>query len=63
MIRTLVVAAAIAAATIGAAPTANAAPFKNCTAAEQAGRCNIPSDDPMYGPWLDRDHDGIGCEC
>ena len=23
---------------------------------------NIPSDSPYYGPWLDNNHDGIGCE-
>jgi Excalibur calcium-binding domain len=62
MIRTFVIAAAIGALAIGAAPVASAAPYKNCTAAAQDGRYNIPSDDPAYGEWLDRDLDGIGCE-
>ena len=39
------------------------APYPNCKATAADGRCNIPSNDPVYGPWLDRDHDGIGCEC
>jgi hypothetical protein len=62
MIRTFVIAAAIGALAIGAAPVASAAPYKNCTAAAQDDRYNIPSDDPAYGEWLDRDLDGIGCE-
>jgi Excalibur calcium-binding domain len=46
-----------------AAPAiANAAPFKNCTAARDAGYENIPSTSEYYGEWLDRDHDGIGCK-
>ena len=46
-----------------AAPAiANAEPFKNCTAARDAGYENIPSDSEYYGEWLDRDLDGIGCE-
>jgi hypothetical protein len=52
----------IGAVAIGMAPAASAAPYKNCTAAAQDGRYNITSDDPGYGPWLDRDQDGIGCE-
>ena len=51
------------AAAIGAAPAANAvSPYPNCKAAAADGRYDIPSDDPAYGPWLDRDRDGIGCE-
>ena len=38
------------------------APYPNCKAAAADGRYDIPSDDPAYGPRLDRDHDGIGCE-
>lgn len=45
-----------------AAPAA-AEPFDNCTQAHKAGYCDIPSDSPYYGPWLDRDKDGIACEC
>jgi hypothetical protein len=62
MIRAFVVAAAIGALAIGVAPAASAAPYKNCKAAAQDDRYNIPSDDPAYGPWLDSDSDGIGCE-
>jgi hypothetical protein len=62
MIRALFVAAAIAAAAIGAAPAASAAPYENCKAAAKDGQFNIPSTSPMYGPWLDSDDDGIGCE-
>ncbi|MGZ5363217.1 MAG: excalibur calcium-binding domain-containing protein, partial [Mycobacterium sp.] len=36
--------------------------YPNCKTAAQDGRYDIPSDDPAYGPWLDRDSDGIGCE-
>ena len=55
---------AIAAATIGAAQTANTAPFfyENCAAAREAGAAPVYEDDPGYGPHLDRDRDGIGCE-
>jgi hypothetical protein len=62
MIRTFVIAAAIGAVAIGMAPAASAAPYKNCTAAAQDGRYNIPSDDSAYGSWLDSDSHGIGCE-
>jgi hypothetical protein len=51
------------AAAIGAAPLAAAnAPYPNCKAAAADGRYDITSGDPAYGPLLDRDHDGIGCE-
>ena len=42
--------------------SAQAAPFPNCSAARAAGYSDIPSSSPYYGPWLDRDSDGIGCE-
>lgn len=45
------------------APVADAAPYKNCTQAKNDGVCNIPEDSPYYQPKLDRDKDGIGCEC
>ncbi len=45
------------------APIAEAAPYKNCTAAKQDGACNIPSSSDKYQSKLDRDGDGIGCEC
>ena len=62
LVRALFIAAAIAGVAIGASPAATAAPYENCKAAAQDNRYNIRSDDPAYGDWLDRDHDGIGCE-
>lgn len=64
MIRTFVVAAFLASTVaIGAAPVASAQqPYPNSKAAAQDGVYDIPSDSPYYGPWLDRDSDGIGCE-
>ena len=53
------------AAAVGAAPVATATtdgPYRNCKAAAADGRYDIPSNDPAYGPWLDKDNDGIGCE-
>ena len=37
-------------------------PFKNCTAARDAGYEDIPSTSEYYGEHLDSDLDGIGCE-
>lgn len=37
-------------------------PFANCTAARAAGAAPVRRGDPGYGPHLDRDNDGIGCE-
>ena len=49
MIRTLIVAGAIAAAAIGAAPVAAAdGPYANCTQAHKHGRWDIPQGDPDY---------------
>ncbi|GAA1355375.1 hypothetical protein GCM10009612_19560 [Streptomyces beijiangensis] len=36
--------------------------YRNCTAARAAGAAPVRVGDPGYGPWLDRDGDGIGCE-
>lgn len=36
--------------------------FRNCTAARAAGAAPVHAGDPGYGPHLDRDGDGIGCE-
>jgi hypothetical protein len=36
--------------------------FANCTAARAAGSAPVRNGDPGYGPHLDRDNDGIGCE-
>ena len=53
----------VIAAAIGLAPQAVASgPYKNCTAAHQDGRWNIPKGDPDYWPAGDRDNDGIACE-
>jgi hypothetical protein len=50
-------------AVIAAAPIASAVvPYEDCAAARQDGASDIPSSSPYYGPWLDRDNDGIGCE-
>jgi hypothetical protein len=63
MIRTVIAAAVFSGiVAIGLAPVANAVPFKNCTQARDAGYEDIPSSSEYYGPWLDRDADGVGCE-
>jgi hypothetical protein len=66
MLRKLILSAMIAAAAgtvaVGVAPAASAAPYKNCSAAAADGQYDIPSDSEYYGPHLDRDDDGIGCE-
>ncbi|MDZ7883596.1 MAG: excalibur calcium-binding domain-containing protein [Mycobacterium sp.] len=63
MLRWSVVAAVLVAAGLASAPAATAlAPFPNCTDARAAGYEDIPSDSPYYGPWLDKDDDGVGCE-
>ncbi len=36
--------------------------YQNCTAARAAGTAPVYSGDPGYGPHLDRDGDGVGCE-
>ena len=36
--------------------------FANCTAARAAGAAPVRRGNPGYGPHLDRDNDGIGCE-
>jgi len=61
-VRTLITAAVLGAVAVGAAPTAFAAPYKNCSEARDNGDVNIPSSSDKYGPHLDRDDDGIGCE-
>ncbi|HUG84450.1 MAG TPA: excalibur calcium-binding domain-containing protein [Euzebya sp.] len=44
---------------VAAAPSQ---PFENCTAARAAGATPVRRGEPGYGPHLDRDNDGIGCE-
>lgn len=36
--------------------------YANCAAARAAGAAPVRRGDPGYGPHLDRDNDGIGCE-
>lgn len=67
MIRAFFIATAAAGAIAGTAvvtsPLALAnAPYENCTEARANGDTDIPSSSDMYGPWLDRDGDGVGCE-
>jgi hypothetical protein len=65
MIRTTLTAAALLVGLgIIAAPTALAesGPYKNCTAAHNDGRYNIPKGDSDYKASQDRDDDGVACE-
>ena len=62
-VRSFIAAAAFGLAGIIFAPIATAAPYPNCSAAEADGVCNIPSSSEYYQAKLDRDQDGIGCEC
>jgi len=39
------------------------APYKNCTEAKQNGDCDIPATSDKYQSKLDRDNDGVACEC
>ena len=49
---------------VAMAPVAQAAgPYNNCSQAKADGVCNIPENSPYYQPKLDRDGDGIACEC
>lgn len=40
----------------------SAGAFRNCSAARAAGAAPVHRGEPGYGPHLDRDGDGIGCE-
>lgn len=44
------------------APASNNTYYQNCTEARDAGAAPVRSSDPGYGPHLDRDGDGVGCE-
>ncbi|MEG3156297.1 excalibur calcium-binding domain-containing protein [Lysobacter zhanggongensis] len=50
----------------GLAPTYTAprqqGAFANCASARAAGAAPVRRGDPGYGPHLDRDNDGVGCE-
>jgi hypothetical protein len=64
MFRLLVPPALLLGAAIGLAPIASAAgPYSNCSQAKADGVCNITQDSPNYVAKLDRDSDGIACEC
>ena len=43
-------------------PVARGQVFRNCAAAHAAGAAPVRRGEPGYGPHLDRDNDGIGCE-
>ncbi|SNS59825.1 excalibur calcium-binding domain-containing protein [Rhodococcoides kyotonense] len=44
------------------APAPSGFQYKNCTEARNAGAAPVYRGDYGYGPHLDRDSDGIGCE-
>lgn len=46
----------------GYAPASGSGAYRNCTQARAAGAAPVRRGDPGYGPHLDRDNDGIGCE-
>ncbi|WP_313144714.1 excalibur calcium-binding domain-containing protein [Stenotrophomonas sp.] len=43
-------------------PAGRSRPFANCAEARAAGAAPVRRGDPGYGPHLDRDNDGVGCE-
>jgi hypothetical protein len=64
MFRIIVPGALLIASAIALAPIANASgPYSNCSQAKADGVCNINEDSPYYFAKLDRDHDGVACEC
>ena len=44
------------------APKSRGGTYANCAEARKAGAAPVRRGDPGYGPHLDRDNDGIGCE-
>jgi len=46
----------------GAKPKRTGTAFRNCSAARAAGAAPVGRGDAEYGPHLDRDNDGVGCE-
>ncbi len=44
------------------APARSSRVFANCAEARAAGAAPVRRGDPGYGPHLDRDNDGVGCE-
>jgi len=65
MARTLITAVFLTAAAItGLAPVASAAgQYANCGQAKADGVCNIMQGPSDYASKLDRDGDGVACEC
>ena len=53
---------AIASVTPDAREAVRIAPFRNCTEARAAGAAPVRFNDDGYGPHLDQDGDGVGCE-
>lgn len=47
---------------VPATPQGGSWSYKNCTEARAAGAAPVRRGEPGYGPHLDRDGDGIGCE-
>lgn len=43
-------------------PQRSTGAFRNCSAARAAGAAPVRRGEPGYGPHLDRDGDGVGCE-
>ncbi|WP_430435323.1 excalibur calcium-binding domain-containing protein [Methyloversatilis sp.] len=46
----------------GAAAVPAGRAFRNCAEARAAGAAPVRAGEPGYGPHLDRDGDGVGCE-
>lgn len=44
------------------APVRRTGAFANCAEARAAGAAPVRRGEPGYGPHLDRDNDGVGCE-
>lgn len=44
------------------APRSTGGAYANCAAARAAGAAPVRRGEPGYGPHLDRDNDGVGCE-
>ena len=47
---------------LGAVSSSSRREFANCSQARAAGAAPVRRGDPGYGPHLDRDNDGVGCE-
>lgn len=47
---------------LGAVSSSSRREFANCSQARAAGAAPVRRGDPGYGPHLDRDDDGVGCE-